>query len=62
MTMAESMKLRVTAEGVETLDQLEFLRTEKCDEVQGFHVSRPMSAEDAGRYLGGLGDAEALAS
>jgi diguanylate cyclase (GGDEF)-like protein/PAS domain S-box-containing protein len=41
--MAHSLKLRVVAEGVETLGELEFLRTLKCDEAQGFYFSRPIS-------------------
>jgi diguanylate cyclase (GGDEF)-like protein/PAS domain S-box-containing protein len=40
--MARSLKLRVVAEGVETLEELEFLRTHQCDEVQGFYFSRPV--------------------
>ncbi len=44
--MAKNMGLRVTAEGVETLEQLEFLRRHDCDEIQGYYFSRPLSAED----------------
>ncbi|TKB23493.1 EAL domain-containing protein [Desulfopila sp. IMCC35006] len=51
ISMAESMKLQVTAEGVETIEQLQFLKQGKCDEAQGFHISRPMTAEDAERFL-----------
>jgi diguanylate cyclase (GGDEF)-like protein/PAS domain S-box-containing protein len=40
--MAHSLKLRVVAEGVETLEELEFLRAQKCDEAQGFYFSRPI--------------------
>jgi diguanylate cyclase (GGDEF)-like protein/PAS domain S-box-containing protein len=40
--MARSLKLRVIAEGVETLQELEFLRAQKCDEAQGFYFSRPI--------------------
>jgi len=40
--MARSLKLRVIAEGVETLEELEFLRAQKCDEAQGFYFSRPI--------------------
>ncbi len=56
ISMAESMKLQVTAEGVETIGQMQFLRQEKCDEAQGFHISRPMTAEDAERFLRELKD------
>jgi EAL domain-containing protein (putative c-di-GMP-specific phosphodiesterase class I) len=40
------MKLRVVAEGVETADQLAFLRGNDCDEVQGYYFSRPLPAAD----------------
>jgi diguanylate cyclase (GGDEF)-like protein/PAS domain S-box-containing protein len=40
--MARSLKLRVVAEGVETLEELEFLRAQQCDEAQGFYFSRPI--------------------
>jgi len=39
--MARSLKLRVVAEGVETLEELSFLRAQKCDEVQGYYFGRP---------------------
>jgi diguanylate cyclase len=35
----------VVAEGVETADQLEYLRQIGCDEVQGYLISRPVSAD-----------------
>jgi EAL domain-containing protein (putative c-di-GMP-specific phosphodiesterase class I) len=40
--MARNLKLRVVAEGVEKLEELEFLRAHQCDEVQGFYFSRPV--------------------
>lgn len=46
IAMADSMNIRVLAEGVETLEHLEFLRTNKCDEIQGYFISKPMSATD----------------
>lgn len=46
ISMARSLKLKVVAEGVETEEQLEFLRSQQCDLVQGFLLSRPMPAED----------------
>jgi EAL domain-containing protein (putative c-di-GMP-specific phosphodiesterase class I) len=45
IAMARSLRLRVVAEGVETLEELEFLRANQCDEAQGFYVSRPISPE-----------------
>jgi diguanylate cyclase (GGDEF)-like protein len=40
--MAQSLKLRVIAEGVETLQELEFLRAHGCDEAQGYYFSQPV--------------------
>jgi len=51
IAMAESMKLSVTAEGVETEEQMAFLRTERCDEIQGFYLNPPMSNENAEEFL-----------
>ena len=51
IAMAETMRLQVTAEGVETTEQLHFLRQQKCAEAQGFYISRPMTATDAGAFL-----------
>ena len=40
--MAHNLKLSVVAEGVETLEQLEFLRAHHCDEIQGYLLSKPL--------------------
>lgn len=45
-SMAQTLKLRVVAEGVETEEQLEFLRGLNCDEIQGFLFSRPVPPEE----------------
>ena len=42
--LAASMGMKTIAEGVETEGQLDFLRSEGCDEVQGYHFSRPLVA------------------
>jgi diguanylate cyclase (GGDEF)-like protein len=56
ISMARSMKLRVVAEGVETLEQLEFLRAHDCDEAQGYYLSRPVPAHQFATMLkSGLG-------
>jgi diguanylate cyclase (GGDEF)-like protein len=44
ITMAHTLGKRVTAEGVESGPQLEFLRTRGCEAAQGFYLARPMSA------------------
>ncbi len=46
INLAHNLKLRAVAEGVETEAQAEFLRARGCDEIQGFLISRPVSAED----------------
>ena len=45
ITMAHSLKLDVVAEGVETHEQLAFLRARGCDKAQGFYFSKPLSSE-----------------
>lgn len=45
VALAKSLKLSVLAEGVESKEQLGFLRKEKCDRVQGFYYSRPVNPE-----------------
>lgn len=44
--MGRNLKHQVIAEGVETREQLAFLRTQRCDGGQGFYFSYPLSAED----------------
>ncbi len=39
------MNLTVVAEGIETKEQLEFIREQGCDQVQGFYFSRPVPPE-----------------
>jgi diguanylate cyclase (GGDEF)-like protein/PAS domain S-box-containing protein len=51
ITMAHNMGLRVIAEGVETQQQLEFLKTLHCDEVQGFLFSPPVPHQEARALL-----------
>jgi len=46
ISMARALKLRVVAEGVETEEQLTFLRLQHCETIQGFLYSRPLPAEE----------------
>ena len=41
--LGHALNLRVTVEGVETLEQLEFVRRLSCDEIQGYYFYKPMS-------------------
>ena len=43
--LGRSLDIPVVAEGVETIEQLEFLRGEECAEVQGYHIGRPAPAD-----------------
>ncbi|MBI5450969.1 MAG: EAL domain-containing protein [Gammaproteobacteria bacterium] len=47
IALARALRIRVIAEGVETQDHLDFLCAEGCDEIQGYHIARPMPAEQA---------------
>ncbi len=49
--MAHSLKLCAIAEGVETAEQAERLRSFACDEIQGYWLARPMPAEDLAAFV-----------
>ena len=51
LAMAQRLKLRVVAEGVETLEQARLLREQGCDELQGYLLSRPLPADAFARLL-----------
>lgn len=46
IAMARGLGLKVVAEGVESHEQLAFLRDRGCDYIQGFHISEPLSADE----------------
>ena len=51
IAMGKTLSLTVVAEGVETIDQENFLREFSCDQMQGFYFSKPIAAEDFGALL-----------
>jgi EAL domain-containing protein (putative c-di-GMP-specific phosphodiesterase class I) len=59
IAMGRSLELTVIAEGVETEEQLEFLRTHQCDQLQGFLLSTPLPAEAFQEFLARSGRPEA---
>lgn len=52
ISLAQTLKLTVVAEGVETDAQRDFLRFAKCEEAQGYRFSRPLMAEQIPAFLG----------
>jgi len=51
IALAHNLKLAVIAEGVETAEQLDYLRRHGCDEMQGYYFSRPVAAAEFEQLL-----------
>jgi diguanylate cyclase (GGDEF)-like protein len=51
--IAHSLGLKVVAEGIEELDQMEILQRQECDEIQGYLIAKPMTAELAAIFMSG---------
>ena len=51
IVIAGSLKLKVVAEGVESKEQLDFLREHKCPEIQGYYFSRPLPSHEIAGML-----------
>lgn len=51
INMARTLKLKVIAEGVETAEQLSFLKHQECDEIQGYYFSQPVPPEKISSLL-----------
>lgn len=49
--LAHSLQIEVTAEGVETGEQFEFLKSVGCDYIQGYYFGKPQPAEDFAALL-----------
>jgi EAL domain-containing protein (putative c-di-GMP-specific phosphodiesterase class I) len=54
VNLGHSLHLKVVAEGVETDSQVRFLKRQRCDEVQGFFYSEPVTPESHAKTLGRL--------
>ncbi|MBK6296496.1 MAG: EAL domain-containing protein [Rhodoferax sp.] len=52
IALAHGMQSTVVAEGVETQDQLAFLRQHQCEEMQGWLLGHPMSASEFAHWQG----------
>ncbi len=50
--LAHALGIRVVAEGVETAEQVAFLRERRCDEIQGYVVSKPLPPDKASEVFG----------
>ena len=57
IAMSRSLRINVTAEGVENFPQLAFLQEQECQDAQGFLLSRPLVAEAASELLRRVNDA-----
>lgn len=55
LAMARELRLKVVAEGVETEEQLEYLRSHGCDQIQGFLYSKPLPAREFEALLAAAG-------
>ena len=51
IAMAKTLKLIITAAGIETKGQLEFLQSLGCDEFQGYYLAHPMPAADCLEWI-----------
>jgi diguanylate cyclase (GGDEF)-like protein len=51
IAMAHALRLKVVAEGVETAEQLKFLRAERCDAAQGYFLYRPLPEDEVAEVL-----------
>jgi predicted signal transduction protein with EAL and GGDEF domain len=61
IALGKSLRIKITAEGVESEAQLDLLKQENCDLVQGYLLGRPMPMEDVDKLLLGAAEASRLA-
>jgi EAL domain-containing protein (putative c-di-GMP-specific phosphodiesterase class I) len=51
ISLGQKLNIKVIAEGVETVEQADFLRRNNCDEIQGYCVSRPLPPDELVAFL-----------
>jgi EAL domain-containing protein (putative c-di-GMP-specific phosphodiesterase class I) len=51
LSLARALRIGTTAEGVERPEQLDWLRAENCDQIQGYLFSRPMPSDQVLLYI-----------
>lgn len=51
ISLGQSLKLKIVAEGVESREQLSFLEEHSCNFVQGYYISRPLDAKSAASFI-----------
>lgn len=51
LNLAKALKMNVVAEGVETVEQYDFLKAQHCDEIQGYYFSRPIGPAELANLL-----------
>ena len=47
VAMAQSLEMTTTAEGAETIEEVQLIKSLGCDKIQGYYFGRPMDAQDA---------------
>ena len=50
-SLGQTLGMRITAEGVETVEQADFLRTIACHQLQGFYFSKPLAPDELPAFL-----------
>ncbi len=51
LSLSHNLNMKVVAEGVETAEQLKFLKTLDCNLAQGYYISRPLSPQKLENWL-----------
>jgi EAL domain-containing protein (putative c-di-GMP-specific phosphodiesterase class I) len=56
IALGKSLRIKVTAEGVESASQLDLLQQENCDQVQGYLLGKPVAKEELGSLLAAMSE------